>query len=63
MTGGATIIECLRGYQAELIIGRWTLFSGVYKDQSEARRQAEKFCARLHLEINWTGEAPEEPSG
>lgn len=53
MKGTGTLVECARGWQVEIAIGSWTLYSGVYKHEAWAQVQAEKLATRLGLTIEW----------
>jgi len=65
MTGQATTVECLAGWQVEISLPRnWTLYSTVYKTEEQATKAARRLAGEMGIDLVWeegkAAEAKEE---
>jgi len=65
LTGHATTIECLAGWQTEISLPRsWTLYSAVYKTEEQATKAARRLAEETGIDLVWeegkAAEAEEE---
>lgn len=64
MEGTGDMIECARGWQAEIQLpGGWVLRSEVKRKESTVKKAAEAIAARLGIDLEWCAAETEGGEG